>query len=533
MAKLIIIATDHQLHEVALFNASLTIGRSAEAQLTIDDPSLSRRHCEFKPYGDHWTLADLGSFNGTFINNMTVSEQVLQAGDRIQFGSNLAYFVPTTATGAAPAPVLDPATLTAQELASAKVRNFGALLQISKAVNSELDQDKLLTMIIDKSLELMNAQRGFLILAENGQLVFRVARHRGGEEVEDAESQISKSVLQKVTETGESVLTMNAQNDLGSFKSIVALEVRSLLCVPLHVKDTIIGALYVDSHIAEQEFTNESLNLLQAFSDQAAVALENARLYEAAVDAHEQEERVRRIFQKYVPADVVKQVLNQAEGELLSAKLTATVLFSDIRNFTATSERMVPEAVVAFLNDYLQRMVDVVFNAGGIVDKFVGDAVMAIWGAPIPKPDDANRAVRASLLMLEEVERFNLQQHAKGETEVRIGIGLHTGELIAGNMGSDKKMEYTVIGDTVNVASRVESLNKPLGTCLLVTEACMIAAGPEHFLFRTMPPVAVKGKTDKLIVHEVTGLRPAHMPPVSLEDSRPIETDELSLEIEF
>lgn len=503
MAKLIVLRGDqHRIFE--LKDAVTSVGRAPDNALWLDDPSLSRRHCEFREAGPNWILKDLGSFNGSFCNNLSISEHTLKPGDRVQVGSTILYFLPSEGdqTTGSVAPTSAAESEDSRIATSRKLRNFKELLDITKHVNSELDKDTLLGMIVDKGIELIKAERGFLILLQDERMVFQVARKKDKTAIANPEKQISTSVLEGVTKTGEPVITINAQNDLGAFMSIVALEVRSLLCVPLKVKDKIIGAIYVDSHVAEQEFNDESLNLLHAFADQAAIALENARLYDEVNESREQEKRVRQMFQKYVPADVVRAALNMRDGGRLSSKQTATVLFSDIRNFTATSERMQPEEVVSFLNDYLQRMVDIVFEEGGIVDKFVGDAVMAIFGAPVVKPDDAQRAVRAACRMLTELEKFNADQRAKKGVEIQIGIGLHTGPLIAGNIGSDKKMEYTVIGDTVNVASRVESLNKEMKTELLITQECFDATG-RSFPVRSMPPVSVKGKAQKLQVYEV------------------------------
>jgi adenylate cyclase len=309
-------------------------------------------------------------------------------------------------------------------------------------------------------------------------------------------------VLDRVVKTGEPVLTIDAQTALAGSKSITALEVRSLICVPLRLKESILGALYVDSNVAEAEFNEESQNLLHAFADEAAIAIENARLFDEVAKSREAEATIRKLFQKYVPADVVREALKVKHGGRLSSKLTATVLFSDIRGFTSISEKMPPEGLVGFLNDYLQRMVDIVFDEGGIVDKFIGDSVMAVFGAPVPKPDDATRAVRASLRMIEEVERFNEEQKKQGGVEINVGIGLHTGPLIAGNIGSDRKMEYTVIGDTVNAAKRVESLNQEMKTHVLITKQCYDATG-EVFVVRELPRVQVKGKQQPLQVYEV------------------------------
>jgi adenylate cyclase len=503
LAKLIILHGDRN-HVFELKDDPTSVGRAPDNKLWLDDPGLSRRHCEFRRRGSEWLLRDLGSFNGSFVNNLLVTEHTLRSGDRVQIGSTVLYFEPDDATAGA-APETTPATDDdTQRVTSHKLRNFAALIEITKALNSELDKAKILETIVDKGVELINAERGFLILVQDGVLDVRVARNRDKTAIGNPAKLISRSVLDGVMKTGEPVLTTNAQTALSGSRSIMALEVRSLICVPLRLRERILGALYVDSKFAPAQFNVESQNLLHAFADQAAIAIENARLFDEVAESREAEKSVRRMFQKYVPADVVREVLRMKEGGRLSAKLTATVLFSDIRGFTSISEKLPPEHVVGFLNDYLQRMVDIVFDEGGIVDKFIGDSVMAVFGAPVPKPDDAVRAVRAALRMIEEVTRFNDQQRRKRGVEIDIGVGLHTGPLIAGNIGSDRKMEYTVIGDTVNVANRVESLNQTMRTNVLITEQCYEATG-KVFAVRELPRMLVKGKEQPLQVYEVLG----------------------------
>jgi adenylate cyclase len=503
LAKLIILHGDqHQVFELS--DHTTSVGRAPVNRLWLDDPGLSRRHCEFRRVGQQWLMRDLGSFNGSFVNNLAVTEHTLRAGDRIQLGATVLYFVPDESAGVtSPAAKAELAeSKNAQRATSQKLRNITALIETTKALNTELDKAKILETIVDKGVQLIEAERGFLILVQDGALDFRVARNRDRTDIGNPSKLISRSVLDGVTTTGEPVLTTDAQTSLRGSKSIMALEVRSLICVPLRHKDRILGALYVDSKFTEAKFNQESQNLLHAFADQAAIAMENARLFDEVAESREAERRVRQIFQKYVPADIVREALIIKDGGRLSAKLTATVLFSDIRGFTAISEKLPPEEVVGFLNDYLQRMVDTVFDEGGIVDKFIGDSVMAVFGAPVPKPDDAVRAVRAALRMIEEVARFNEQQRRKGGVEIDVGIGLHTGPLIAGNIGSDRKMEYTVVGDTVNVANRVESLNKKMKTNVLITQECYDATG-RVFVVRELPRMKVKGRAEPLVVYEV------------------------------
>ncbi|MBW2262213.1 MAG: HAMP domain-containing protein [Deltaproteobacteria bacterium] len=223
------------------------------------------------------------------------------------------------------------------------------------------------------------------------------------------------------------------------------------------------------------------------------------------VEGLERAEFVRETFGSYVSKPVLEEILSGNVG-LGGERCVATILFSDIRGFTAFSEKLPPEDVVRFLNKYMDEMVDALVGQGATIDKFVGDAIMATFGVPVHQDDHALRAVRGALAMLERLEAFNAERAAEGQPAVEIGIGIHTGVVVAGNIGSEKKMEYTVIGDSVNTASRIETLNKRFGTHLLISEDThMLVAG--HVEARALEPVEVKGKSEPLTVYEVTGER--------------------------
>lgn len=500
MPRFLVTEGDNQRYVDLREDRPLIIGRSREADVHLDDPSLSRKHCEVKRMAGRWVLRDLNSFNGTFCNGSAVTEHQLQPGDSIVLGLSTLTFQLT------PQEIADaekgPRTLNQVDV-TRRLVSLEALLEVSKAVSGLSSRDHLLELAVEKGIALTKAQRGFLVLYEGKEPQFKVARTAEWHLVADPHLSVSRSVLTSVQQTHKPVLTIDAQADLLSMSATIAnLDIRSLMCAPLRSKDHTFGCLYVDSSVSQREFSEESLDLLQAFADQCAIALENVRLYEEMMASRENEKRVRQIFQKYVPADVVRRALEITDGNRLSAKQVVTVLFSDIRGFTSISERLQPEDVVTFLNDYLQRMVDIVFDEGGIVDKFIGDAVMAVFGAPFPKPDDAMRAVRAGQRMLRELDRYNADQAKKDGVQIRIGIGVHTGPVIAGNIGSDRKMEYTVIGDAVNIASRVQDLTKNFGVELIITQGCLDATR-RRVAVRALPPVHVKGKELPLQVYEV------------------------------
>ncbi len=213
-----------------------------------------------------------------------------------------------------------------------------------------------------------------------------------------------------------------------------------------------------------------------------------------AVLARKHEQEIRNIFQKYVPSDVIDRFFKNPESMLKGEDRVLAVMFSDIRSFTTISEGMKPDELVGALNAYFSIMVDIVMKHGGIVDKYIGDAIMAFFGAPVQHEDDAARAVRCALDMQEALRGFNREQAGSGRPEFRIGIGINYGPVTVGNIGSELKMDYTVIGDMVNLASRLESLTKVYRTGLLFSES-VHAQVKGRLPCRLVDRVLVRGKT--------------------------------------
>ncbi len=213
--------------------------------------------------------------------------------------------------------------------------------------------------------------------------------------------------------------------------------------------------------------------------------------------------KMKRLFGQYVSKDVYEQlVANPDLARLGGQRRQMTVLFSDIRGFTTVSEKGQPEEIVAILNEYFTRMVEIVFAHKGTLDKFVGDMVMALFGAPLDDPRHAEHAVDAALEMIRELNLLNAKWTAEGRPALDIGIGISTGPMIAGNIGSEAIMSYTVIGDSVNLGARLESLNKEYGTRIIISEATRDAL-PGRYLFRPLGDVVVKGKTKPVAIFEV------------------------------
>jgi class 3 adenylate cyclase/HAMP domain-containing protein len=221
-----------------------------------------------------------------------------------------------------------------------------------------------------------------------------------------------------------------------------------------------------------------------------------------AVVSQKKETKIRHIFQKYVPQELIDRLFTNPESMLVGENRVLSVLFSDIRSFTTISEGMDPGLLVAGLNRYFSVMVDIIMNRGGIIDKYIGDAIMAFFGAPVPHEDDALQSVLSGIEMLDSLETFNQGQRSLGEPEFRIGVGINYGTVTVGNIGTERKMDYTVIGDMVNVASRLEGLTKRYHQPLLITE--MLKEKVDGAVAsRTVDSVAVKGRHGGIRIHSV------------------------------
>ena len=247
-----------------------------------------------------------------------------------------------------------------------------------------------------------------------------------------------------------------------------------------------------ETGILAQTFNKMTEELDRAYSQIKRYAFD-------AVLAGKKEERIRHIFQKYVPNDVIERFFASPEKMLVGDNRELSILFSDIRSFTTISEGMAPDDLVNSLNRYFSGQVDIIYNRKGIVDKYIGDAIMAFWGAPEKHDDDALQSVLSGIEMTEAVKKFNENQRKLGKCEFQIGIGLNYGEVTVGNIGSERKMDYTVIGDAVNLASRMEGLTKTYHSDILISESLfetLRKTSPNSGLhYRLLDTVAVKGKT--------------------------------------
>jgi adenylate cyclase len=310
---------------------------------------------------------------------------------------------------------------------------------------------------------------------------------------------ISRTITQKVMRDKVALLSQDATADaqFSGADSIVAQGVRSTICAPLITESNVHGVLYADRLDPFATFTSDHLELISAVAAQTAVTVETVKAHKRLA----REEVARANYSRFMPEYVVKQLLDNPAGfKLGGVNQTITVLFADIRGFTSISEKEKPEKVVALLNKYFSVMTEIIFEHGGTLDKYIGDGLMALFGAPTASPEDALNAVKAAVTMQKRLGPLNEELRAEGLGTISMGIGLHTGEATIGYIGSDKRSEYTAIGDTVNLASRLES--NAAGGQILMSEASVAASG-NRIPVIAREPLTVRNRQQPVNVFEI------------------------------
>ena len=524
MAKLILISGDErQEFELAAFNS---LGRHPDNTIQILDRIISKEHAQIQRTPDgRFLLRDLRSLNGTFMKGDRISERYLEDSDEITMGSTRLLFVDkgpeddpvhrvTIAPGslteshirqrinAASSQFLPERAITDDKVLRRDYERLRIGHELAKAVGSELDLEKLLPKILDKAFELVGADRGAILLMDsNSDLVPRYVKTRTGKG--DKNIILSNTVISQVTQNKESVLSSDATMDkrFSSAHSIIMQGIRSTMTVPLLHADELLGVMHLDSQIASNAFSEKDLQICTGMAAQAAVAIQNARLAKRI----EQEAQTRALFSRLIPPAVVEQVV---KGELTlerGGRLSEiTMLYSDIRGFTSMADGRPPEEVVNTLNEYFEVMVDVLFQHSGTLDKFVGDEIIGLFGAPIPIDDASFKSIQCALDMMRSLQEFNRTRAAENLAPIHIGIGINTGKVITGAIGSTRALQYTAIGDAMNVASRLVDIAKP-GEIILSAETYGKLA--DRIDAVALPPVKIKGKADEQKIYRLIGIK--------------------------
>jgi len=519
-------------------NGEVVIGRSPDCQIVLKDFGISRTHAKITADEDGVRIVDLKSKNGTQVNGTQVVEALLNDGDKILLGKFLLTFAKALEgkvvldeekplseeagtiirsvgelsrllqTGEAPLPAAvdpkKPPAVDVQEIEKSN-RILKVLTKVAETLIAVRPVEEVLHQVMDIVFDHIPADRGFLMLNEEpeGKLVPMVVKHKKDGAGAEGKITVSKTITDRVIKDRVSILTSDAMVDprFGAGDSIRFHGIRSAMCAPLWNKDQVIGIIHVDSPMLTNCFTLNDLDLLTALANYAAVAVERARLNQKIVAEEKKRERLGRFLSPQVTSRILATSDSQGAALGVPEVKEVSILFADIVGFTTMSEKMSPSQVALFLNDYLSRMTDVIFRYEGTLDKYIGDAIMAVFGAPLDMPDHAARSIKAALEMQERLAEFNSER--KEGPHLRIRIGINSGKAVAGEIGSINKKEYTVLGDTVNTASRLESSVAKPGMVVIGQNTHEMVAG--LFECRSLGSFTLKGKEREVGVFEVTG----------------------------
>ncbi|MCC6648675.1 MAG: FHA domain-containing protein [Polyangiaceae bacterium] len=360
--------------------------------------------------------------------------------------------------------------------------------ELSREIALERDTVRLLEKILASIFKFIRADRGVIFLKdETGQMRGMVSRRRDGS---DTPITVSSTILNKVVTERASVITHDAAMDFAAAKgkSMILNRISSAIVAPLLHNDEVLGVLWLDSE-SLAVFQPKDLELVTSVANQAAMFIEINILGKKVEEEIIARERFARLVSPNVAEQIASGALKIEKGGALVRD--CTVFNSDIRGFTRMSEGTSAQVVVEMLNDYFEIMVESIFRFEGTLDKFMGDGIMAMWGAPVVHPDDAARAVRCGLDQMELLGRFNRRRMEHDLAPIAIGIGIHTGELVAGYVGSSKALSYTVIGDTVNTSARLCGIAE--SGQVVVSESTYQRLG-NRFEVEELPPAKLKGK---------------------------------------
>ncbi len=527
--------TDGRPQVFNLAKDEATIGRSNDNDIVLNDFSVSRRHATLRKENGAWVIHDNQSTNGVRIKEKLVQSAPVGDGDQAVVGTFILRFREEVEAPAAVAPRKHDSTSTcirpisefnldfglekdvesvASESTTGRKRAvldvayknkvFEILVQVAKTLISVDDVETVLGTVMDLIFEYLPVDRGFLLLEEEDGLKLRISRLKSSSRMTTDGAPYSRTIVDMVVRQKVAVLTSDAQTDerFEAGMSIRMQQIRSAMCAPLWSRDSVIGVIHVDSPMHVGSFTEKDLDLLTALANFAAVAIERARLRERV----EEERRIRGRLERYHSPQVIEEIIAHAEAtgarEVALTK-SVTVLFADLVGFTSWSEKMAAGELASLLTRFFTLASDAIFSQDGTIDKFIGDAVMAFFGAPIDQPDHAVRAVSAALKIQEEMAAWNSERAAGGEFPVAVRIALNTGEAIVGEIGSERRVDYTVLGNAVNVAARMEEFVAGAGD--IVIGPGTYQAVKNRVEVAQMGQFALKGLSAQVPMYKVLG----------------------------
>jgi adenylate cyclase len=552
--------------------SKIHIGRAASNDITLPHSSISRSHALLEGKQDCWVVTDQRSANGVLVNGVRIDSAQLRSGDVIGLGDIKLRFENMTSSavvaktspelashltqiidresvakllertkhaaelGSHVAPVKTPSEWGESRVdADSRIeylkrenRLLTLLYQVSRALGDKNTVEDVTECVLDLVLQIDGAERGYAMLlteeslrdvplaASNYTFLPAILRYRQAPKTSTPQMALSRAIIQQVMESKGPLLVMDAQQDVrfSGSESMAISGMQSAMCAPLASRDHLFGLLYVDNLSKRGTFLQEDLEIFAVIAAQAGLVIDRVK---AKSEVQRQGVQLGALERFLSPAISRKIKEGAADIRLGGESQRITLLFADVRGFTTMAEKMKPREAVEVLNEFFARMTNVIFEHDGALDKYLGDGLMALFGAPLALQNDAEAAVRAAVSMQKSLEELNT---ISGRPPLHIGIGIHTGEAIVGYLGTERRMDYTAIGDTVNVASRLTS---QAGAGQIVISNATHAQICREINCSQLSAMKLKGRDEPIEVHEVLWREP--LPEKrTLKDLKPTET---------
>jgi adenylate cyclase len=531
MISLKITTGDHRTQNYEFKRATATVGRETDNDIVLDDLRVSRHHLLFQMEQEVLRVTDLNSGNGTFVNEQRLEMHTarrLQDGDVVRAGSceivvqdietarltiadqglqPLLTRLPSEIyeTRIASGDALANAALTKQSLQAAldnKARILKLFYELSLKLGTVLTEQEIYEHIMTAVLNVTPAVRVVILMKdEDGDYLPTAMRWRPDYPVESRQLPISQTVLTRVASQRAGLLLAEIGQQSYAAHSLMLTGTRSVIASPILASNELVGMIYADLQDPIQRFTADDLELLNTIAIQAGLAVNTSQAHERL----QSQAAARMRFERFLPPSVVDAVMRGTESLKLGGKRQdITVLFADVRGFTTLSEQRAPEEIVEILNRYFTLASELIFQYGGTLDKYIGDGLFAFFGAPYADPEHPLKAARAAWALQQALAEFNQSLQRDQLPEIAVGIGINTGAALVGYIGSEKRTDYTAIGDAVNIAARLESIAPP--GKIIISAPTSQCIGHE-FLFRQLGETPLKGKAQPLSIAEIIGVR--------------------------
>jgi len=540
--------------------STIHIGRAASNDITLPHSSISRTHALLEGKPEAWILTDQRSANGVLLNGVRVESAKLKSGDVIGLGEVKLRFENMTSTSviakASPelashlTQILDRESVSKllerskaspfSEQTESRVdtnsrleylkrenRLLTLLYQVSRALGDKTTVDEVTQCVLDLVLQIDGAERGYAMLlteeslrdsqqaSSNYAFLPAILRYRHAQKTAAPDMALSRAIIQQVMHSKGPLLVMDSKSDVrfSGSESMAMSGMQSAMCAPLASRDRLFGLLYVDNLSKRGTFMQEDLEVFAVIAAQAGLVIDRVM---AKSEVKRQGVQLSALERFLSPAISKKIAAEAADLKLGGESQRITLLFADVRGFTTMAEKMKPREAVEVLNGFFACMTNVIFEHDGTLDKYLGDGLMALFGAPLGLQNDAEAAVRAAINMQKSLAELN---KTSGKPPLSIGIGIHTGEAVVGFLGTERRMDYTAIGDTVNVASRLTSQASPGQIVISAATHALIGRGISCC---QLSPMKLKGRDEAIEVHEVRWNEP--LPPNRAKDFNPTAT---------